>query len=356
MAFFNDKWTIVNIDLDNMLLFRKSTNDILLDKIAKSANVSSKESIIKNVLEEYDIAIGLKNELYIIYQSQEMHLILTILSDDKREDIRLTSEPIPEVIDLNIVVNDNRVHIIYIIKLQDEEGKYRIYHNYYDGKDWETYIVEDIIAKKVLNPMKLIQEENNIILAYYNHDKDIELKEFGLEMLKWSDTFKLADNPNEKLYIDMIKKDDIIHLGYCEFQNENLVIKYEKFRYSDKAYKRELEKVVSNEGSLSHPTIILYENNIWITWVELNKVMSRMSDDGGLNWSDSMYTWNSGTDIDFVRYKYLTVTLEKDRTLDYSFGSVYPEIKFMGFGMLDDATELPIKKKDYMNLPRMPRI
>ena len=36
---------------------------------------------------------------------------------------------------------------------------------------------------------------------------------------------------------------------------------------------------------------------------------------------------------------------EEDRILDYSFGSVYPEIEFIGFGPLDNASEIPVKNK-----------
>lgn len=353
MAFFNDKWTIVDIDLNNILMLRKSTNDILLDTISKDTNISKKDSIVKDILEEYDVDIGLENELYIIYQNKEMHLVLTILKGEERKDINLTLDPIPEVIDLNIKVMKDKIHIVYIIKIEDEKRLYRIYHNYYDGKDWETHIIKDIIAKKVLNPIKLIEEEENLFLAYYNNDKEIELKEFDGKTIEWSKAFKLVDNNNEKLYIDMIRKDSIIYLNYCEFQNDNLVIKYERFRYIDGVYKKEVEKIISNEGSLSNPTIIFYNNNLWVTWVEVDKVISRISEDGGENWSTYMYMWNQKNDIDFVRYKYLSKDSKKDIIFDYSFGSVYPEIKFIGFGSVENTTKIPIKKKNSMNLTIM---
>lgn len=350
MTFFNDKWTIVDINLDKVLMFRKSTNDILLDTISKGTNISKKESIVKDTLEEYDIAVGVKDELYIIYQNKEMHLVLTILKDEKREDINLTAEPIPEVIDINIKIKKDKIHIVYIIKIEDEKNQYRIYHNYYDGKRWDTYIVKEIIAPRVLNPIKLIQEEDNIFLSYYTNDKEIEIKNFNSEIMEWSEASKLADNNNEKLYLDMIKSDNMIYLTYCQFQNDNLVIKYERFRYINESYKRELEQVISNEGSLSHPTIIFYNKNLWIAWVETDKVISRISEDKGENWSANMYMWNQKDKIDFVRYKYLSKKLTDENQLDYSFGSVYPEIKFIGFGNLRAATKIPLKKINSMNL------
>ena len=352
MTFYNDKWIITNMDTEEILLLRNSNSSIILDRIRKDTNISSKESIASGILEEYDCAIGSRGEFYIIYQSKEMDLILTVIDGEDRKTIKLTSEAIPEVIDLNIIVQDNMIHIVYFIKIEDKESKYRIYHNCYDGRDWSVFIVEEIIADKVLNPMKLIKDEKGLILTYYNNDLEIELKEFKLEGLKWSSAFKLVKNPNEKLYLDMIKYKGNIHIVYCEFKEGNLVIKYEKFNYSNKGYESNIEKIISNEGSINNPTLIIYENNLWISWVELDKVMSRISEDYGKNWSESIYSWNRSKAIDFVRYKYLSMDYDESRILDYSFGSIYPEMEFIGFGPVNNASETPIKNKP-IKIPRI---
>lgn len=342
MGFYNDRWIIANTNPVEILLLRQSSNDILLDRIKKDTNISTKESIVRDILEEYDCDIGSKGELYIIYQSKEMDLVLTVIDGEDKREIKLTSESIPEVVDLNIIVEDNKIHILYLIRIQDDESKYRIYHNYYDGQDWSVVVVTEILANKVLNPIKLIKGETKLLLTYYNNDLEIELKEFDLETLKWSRGLQLVKNPNEKLYLDMIKYKDSIHLVYCEFQEGNLVIKYEKYNESEGSYEKIIEKIISNEGSHNNPTIIIYENKLWITWVELDKVMSRVSDNYGTNWSESIYSWNSSKMVDFVRYKYLSMDQE-DSILDYSFGSIYPEMEFIGFGSLDNASEILIK-------------
>lgn len=352
MGFYNDNWIIVNINSEELLLLRKSTNDILLDKINKDTNISTKESIVRNILEEYDCDIGSKGELYIIYQNKEMDLLVTVLTGDDKNEIKLTSEPIPEVIDLNIIIKDNKIHILYLIKIEDEEFKYRIYHNYYDGKDWRNFLVEEIEARKILNPIKLIKEKDNLLLGYYINDFEIELKKFDLKELKWSEKFNLIKNTNEKLYLDMMKFEDKLHLIYCEFKEGNLVIKYEQFTDFKNKYVREIENILSNEGSINCPTIIIYEKELWITWVELDKVMSRKSHDYGISWSKSIYSWDSSKNIDFIKYKYLSIIPEKNRVLDYSFGSVYPEIEFIGFGPLNKVSKVPIKNKS-INPPKI---
>ncbi|WP_313758815.1 hypothetical protein [Tissierella sp.] len=353
MTFYTDKWTIAEMDSNNIMLFRKSKEDILLERITSDININSKEIIVKDALEEYDIAIDLKNNIYILYQNKEGHLILNILGEKKKEEIQLTLDGLPEVFDLNIIIKDEVIHIFYLIKALDVEEKYKIHHYYYKGNKWNDYMVGEITVNKVLNPIKLIQTDNNILLSYYSNNKVIELKEFSVDKLEWSSKSVLVDTENDKLFLDICIMDDIIHLIYCEYSFGNLVIKYNKFHYDNGKYIRYNEETISNEGSSSHPNIIFFQNKLWITWVELNKIMSRCSEDKGESWEQILYMWNESRDIDFVRYKYLTITPKDDVQLQYSFGSIYPEIRFMGFGPLDNVVEVPVKKKKLMSIPRI---
>ncbi|WP_313233956.1 hypothetical protein [Tissierella praeacuta] len=353
MTFFTDKWTIAEMNSNNIMLFRKSKEDILLERITSDINANSKEIIAKDVLEEYDIAIDLKNNIYILYQSREGHLILNIFGEKKKEKIQLTSERLPEVFDLNIMIKDEIIHIFYLIKALDAKEKYKIHHYYYNGSIWNDHIVGEIIVNKVLNPIKLTQNHNNILLLYYNNNKVIELKEFSIDKLEWSSKKVLIDTESDKLFLDICIIDDIIHLTYCEYSFGNLVIKYNKFHYDNGIYVKYSEETISNEGSPSHPNIIFFQNKLWITWVELNKIMSRYSEDRGESWEQTLYMWNESRGIDFVRYKYLTITPKDNVQLQYSFGSIYPEIRFMGFGPLDNVVEVPVKKKKLMSIPRI---
>lgn len=349
MTFLTDKWTIAKLDLNHIILVRKSKNDVLMETIVGDTSISSKEILARDILEEYDLAIDNPNSIYIIYQNKEMDLILITVKDRKTEEVKLTSYPISEVFDLNIMVRNKTIHILYQIKTQ--EKNYTIEHHYYDGNKWTDYVVEEIIAKRALNPLNLILTENKILASYYSSDNNIELKEFNLNKLEWSTPIKLVTTVNDKLYLDMIKIDDTIHLTYCEFIDGNLIIKYERLSYDNGEIRKDSEESISNEGSPHNPTLIFYEDKLWITWVELDKIMSRYSENNGDNWG-YIYMWNNSRNIDFVRYKYLDILPEEGIILNNSFGRIYPEVAFMGFGPTDKAIEIPIKKKKLMNLSR----
>jgi len=349
MTFFTEKWAIVKMNLENILLVRKSKKNIFLEKIIESSEKN--KEIANDVLEEYDVALSQPNIIYIIYQNQEKHLILNVLKENKTEKIKLTLEPLPDIFDLNIETKDKEIHIFYLLRLGDRIGKYEINHHYYDGSKWRDYLVEEIQVGKALNPIKILPIDRGVLLSYYRNEKEIVIKRFSTEKLEWSNAINLVVSNTEKLYLDMIMIDSIIHLTYCEFMDGNLVVKYSKLNieHKDKTYE---EQYISNEGSPSHPTIIYFSNKLWITWVELNKVISRCSDDKGETWG-ALYMWNNSRNIDFIRYKYISMDKEDDKILNNSFGSIYPEISFIGFGNVEDATEIPLKKKTFMTLTRI---
>ncbi|WP_310444694.1 hypothetical protein [Tissierella sp.] len=329
-----------------MILVRKVKSEILMDRLGGDKDTNRTEVIASNILEEYDVTIVNPNKIYIVYQNKDMHLILVTIKDSKIEEIQLTVDPILEVFDLNILTNNNTIHIVYQTRISVDEQKYYINHHYYDGNKWFNYTIDEITAQRALNPFKLIGLDDKLLLSYYKSSFTIELKEFSFSKLEWSDGIKLVDTPTEKLFLDMLKIDEYVHLSYCQFIDGNLVVKYERLSFAGGIEQN--TEIISNEGSPSYPTIIFYEDKLWITWVESNKVLSRYSGDRGQSW-ESVYMWNSSRSIDFLRYKYLTIIPEKDVILNHSFGKVSPDIEFIGFGSTANALEIPLKKKKFTN-------
>lgn len=341
MAFYTDKWIVLEKDEKNILLFRKSQSNVTMEKIVGNIEDNEKENLCEDVLEEYDINIESSGDIYFLYQNKEMHLILKIRKEDKTEEVRLTREPIPEVYELNILLKDKGIHIVYAMMLK-EPGKYVIYHHYYNGKIWDSFILEDIEAKKILNPIKIIKDKDYITISYIDNNKNIMIKKFNSKKLEWEDSIKLIATDKEKVFLDMIKVNEDYHFAYCEYMNENLVVKHEKFSFSGNEFKKISEDTLSNEGAPSYPTLILYNNRLWVSWVELNKVISRYYNSENKNWED-IYMWKETINIDFLRYKYLSLEEKDNIILNYSFGKTYPEVRFLGFGVTENTEIVPIK-------------
>lgn len=350
MAFFTDKWVIANINGKKILLVRSSKKGLILEEIVENSS-ANKIEFISRILEEYDATMDGPDNIYIIYQDLDMHLVITAIRGSNREDIKLTSEPMPELYNLYISVEDNNINIIYIVKLKDPE-KFSIYHHYYKENKWDTFIVSDIIATKLLNPIKVVKDKKGLKIIYINRNKEICISSFDFDNLVWSEPVKLVDNEDELVYLDMIIIDEIYHIVYCQYIDYKMVIKYEKIKDDNEELIIYNEEIISNTGSPSYPTLLLYENKLWVVWIDSDKIYSRKSIDEGKNWG-SLLVWQESRNIDLVRYKYLTLLQEKNTIIDYTFGSIHPEIRFLGFGPEDKAREVATKKKDSIYIPNI---
>ncbi len=48
---------------------------------------------------------------------------------------------------------------------------------------------------------------------------------------------------------------------------------------------------------------------------------------------------------EIVRYKYIDKFSDDRNNLDYSFGTIKPDIEFVGFGFIENAVKVPLKKE-----------
>lgn len=342
MSFFTDNCTIIEIDEQNIFLIRKYLNNLYLDRLVGNSNINSRELITKDILKEYSVDIDNKNNLYIVYQNQKGYLVMDTIKNKTIESKVLTEKGLSEVYNLKMIIKNKIVHIFYMIKLQEKNNRYGIFHMYLREKQWQSNKIIEIEETKIINPFTVLESIDRISILFYRENKIIEIKNLNLETFMWSDEKSLVESKNNKLFIDSLEILDTIHLVYCEFIQEKLVIKHNRINRIDNVLHKE-ESIISNEGNASYPTILFYDNKIWIVWVELNKIMSRYSNDMGKTWSNVIYTWNNTKNINFVRYKYLSKEVREGILLNYSFGTIYPEINFLGFGEMEDTVEIPLK-------------
>lgn len=337
MAFYTDKWIVLEKDEKDLMLFRKINKDITMEKIVGEVDKNDKECLCEDTFKEFDIEIDKKGNIYLLYQNDEMHLILKVFKEDKWETIKLTDKPIAEIIHLNIAIIDEKINILYAIATI-EKNNYKIYHHYYYSNRWNTFMIEELNAEKILNPIKVLKTEKNLVVSYIK-GKDIFIKTFQFNNLKWSEKIKLTNTENEKIFLDIINVDDIYHTSYCEFIDDRLVVKYKKISLKDMSNMIIQENTLSKKGSPSYPTVISYKGQIWVVWLELNKVYSRMLNEGGDGFGP-IYLWKESINKDIVRYRYKRKDKNNDVILDYSFGKVYPEVQFLGFGPTNKAKQI----------------
>ena len=353
IAYFNDKILLISDSLNNINLFRLNHGKIIRHYFDNKMETMSKEIVVENAFLEYDVSIDTEDNIYLIYQDTSFDLILIFLKDEEVETIKLTGEPIFEVYYLNLINIDKEFHIFYSILLKGWERRYRIYHHYFDGRVWITNIVDEINVKEILNTLKIINDDKELIIAYYEkmEHEQIYMKSFSLDQKKWGEKIKLTEDESSKLYVDVLLKEDKLNLVYSQYYEGNLIIKYERFSYIDGKVQKEREETLSNPENAQEPILIYYDEKLWVVWLEYENVMSRYSDDDGTTWS-SIYLWNQSKEEDIVKYKFYSGYQTDEKMLNYSFGKIHPDIKFIGFGSLNSTTQIPLKKKMIFKIPK----
>ncbi|MBZ2175298.1 hypothetical protein K8M07_08560 [Schnuerera sp. xch1] len=358
MTYYKDKLSLISDSIDNIDLFRLLDYKIIRYHFDNRIQIYDEEVISTEVNSEFDVSIDEDDVIYLVYQNSELDLILTLINDREVEHIKLTRNPIPEVYYLNIYIYNGEPHIFYFILLSQKEKKYRLYHHYPCKDGWITNIIDEITVNQVLNSISIFNIGNDLLLAYYDviEHEQIYIRIFDLEKKEWGEKVKLTSTEEDKLYLDFIYKDNKIHLTYCQYEEGNLVVRYERFDYSNGFMVKEVEDTISNPENPQYPTIIYYGEKLWIVWMEYDNVISRYSDDIGNIWSP-IYLWNESKGNEIVRYKYYKVQNKSNTILNYSFGKLSQGIRFVGFGEIDDVSEIPVKKKNQMKfLKNLPKI
>ena len=344
MIFYDNNLILVENSSKNLYLFTLYDGIITKYYFENKKNIVDETKMSEDVLIEYDVSIDCEDNIYIIYQNKDYHLILMIITGEEVKKIILTEEPMPEIYNLNLKIIDGKPHIFYCVLLSNIDKEYRIVHHYYNGKQWKTYIVQDIKVNQVLNPINILEYREELILIYYDYKSSDEIycNIFKLTEGKWTTQYQLTNNPNPKLYLDSLFIEEQLHLVYCEYK-ETLAVKYERYEYGDNFIKKEIEEELSNWENINWPILIYFENILWIIWAEYENIMSRYSLDNGENWSP-IYLWRDSKHKDVFKYKYLTKN-KVNNILNHSFGTAKPDIAFIGFGSLNNTIEIPLKKK-----------
>lgn len=340
MTYYNDKLSLVVDSLDNTSLFMISNRNILKHYFDKELNAMNKEIIVEGVFLEYSTSIDKNDNIYLVYQDMSFNLILTQLKGRKLEKTILSDKPISELYYLELIINE-KPHIFYYKSLKESKKQYGIYHSYFNGKDWVISIVDKINVNQLLNPMRIIKKEKEIILAYYDkiEDEQIYIKSFNISTEQWERKIQLTSSKNSKLYIDILLKDEKLNLVYSEFQRGNLIIKYERFNYINNKVVKEKEHKLSKLENPQEGTLIYYDKKLWVVWIEYDNVMSRYSEDNGETWS-SIYLWKESKREDIVKYNFSRENKKDENILNHSFGRINPAIKLIGFGDLEGVTKI----------------
>lgn len=350
MAFSNQNSGIITDSMGNLYNFLLDNNEITLIYFDKLMGSVEKKVVAKNCKDEFYTIIDQYDNVYLAYhESGKSVQFLSFIKGMMQSDT-IQSNLQSKVYNLRIINDYEEVNVFYCIPKEDSAGQFVMYHSQRIKNKWVTKEIGSIKIYDILNPFEVVKIKDELILGYYDFIEGAEqlfIKKYNLLEYKWSDGTQLTSSINKKLYFDLLTIDGDLHVTYCEFFDGNYVVKYESFNLNHEEPHQVNSHVLSNPSNCTHPTLINHKDKLWNAWIEHDNVISAFSEDKGHNWSEP-YLWNESKTEIFNRYMFSSNETNTNRiyNLNYSFGKQYPDISFLGFGNLNETTEIPLKKKE----------
>ncbi|NLY44820.1 MAG: hypothetical protein GX053_02355 [Tissierella sp.] len=252
MVFYNNRVSIADVNGKEIYLVRNIDNQLILNYYSYNGDIVE-VILADNFLDEFDILIKDDDSIYLIYQDKQYNLNLMIVKGDNRTNHKLTAEKFPKIYELNLILHNDNLSMIFLYPVKNAHNIFQIEHNLLKDDKWHSYLVDQVRVSQVLNPIKLINKDENLFLAYY-YENQICLKSFSENDGEWKESIVLTDN-KEKLYLDMIYDNGYFHLVYSEAVDGNYIIKYKMFKYNTSLIE-EHEADISRKSNSSNPTII----------------------------------------------------------------------------------------------------
>ncbi len=347
MPFYKQPGFIIQDSLGNLHNIVWSNGSIVLTCFDKTIGQNDKKILTNNATIEFDVISNPLDEMYVLWKNNDGSINLISNQEGEWKNSVFVEPNSFRILNLNITEIEGIMHIIYCLASNEDQNTYKICHHYLNEGNWEISEAGKIKTQQILNPLNIIEYSNKLILVYYDLINDVEqvfMKMFNSKNCEWEESIQLTNSPNKKLYMDILIIQDTFHLTYCEYDNRNFIVKYEKHKYIKENISKLLEKEISNPANCSYPTLIFYENKLWNVWTEFNYLVSRYSNNNSESWSP-IYVWKNSKTTNFLRYKFMeNAKCINDYKFNYSFARM-EDLSFIGFGSLEEAVETPIKKK-----------
>lgn len=348
MAFLNTDSSLIIDNTGDIYNFKLTEGGVELIVHEKFTNQTKEPLIISTDVLEYDVSISDKDEIDLFCKKKDKSLSIYRLNDNDWIESKISKELDLDICGLKITSLNGSTHIFYYMKSLENLGRLNIYHHYLKNGKWNTNIVKEVYESKIIKPIEIIKGKDEIIIGYYDlgqYSEDIFIKKFNIGNNTWGESINLTRDEKIKLYLDMLYLNENIHITYSEYQDENLIIKHKRVNSNFKEIDNISENTLSNQTNCTYPTLISERGLLWVVWTEYESVVSSYSNDGGITWSNP-YIWSDSKEEDFTRYKFKTSSMgvRKNYEMSYSFGKLYPELSFLGFGDLNRAVESEKKK------------
>lgn len=293
MSFVNKLSTILRLS-NKDICHIYSNKDLIFDYMDKDDNLVFSNSLISsNNIDFTNSYFDLDDHdnIYGIYKDNSLNLVE--LKNDSKEIVQ------SEIFSYNYKKFDlmfpyikrvkNNTHILYYVYNNNATNTCALFHHYnYNGTWVENKI--DFINHLVLNNFTVLWSNNCPIVFYFNLVNGFEevfLSKFDINTLTWCTPIQITNSSKKKIYLSVLKDSmNFYHLTFCEEVDNGYAVKYINGYLTDDKLDINISTYITKSSACRFPSLLKYQSNIYLMWVNYQRLNTCVSTDLGKTWSN----------------------------------------------------------------------
>lgn len=242
-----------------------------------------------------------------------------------------------------IKIIEDIIHIFYYLHINKQNNKCHLVHLFHKEKDtgkdvWHINMLLETTYIKFVNPFYVLSMGKCFYIPFSSLVKgftQLFVIPYDAQSIEGQKPIQITNSTIEKIYLyGLSTKDNFLHIVWSEFNETGLTVKYTKISQLETKIEEPSNIVsLSERSNCSFPILLYYNNVLWCTWTQMNKLYACYSKDLGEKWSLPLLRQES-QNINFKLYGYRTNYIKDHQNIfcDYLYGTLYPKINFLGFG------------------------
>lgn len=312
MSFINKCSTIIRLSNQEILNIYND-NNIKFEYFDKNKNLLHSNTISNSSDLDFTNSyfnLSSDDNIYGIYKKNSLNLIeiKNKGSEIIKKEILTYNYKKFDIIFPYIKILNNDIHILYYVYNNNSSNTCALFHHYKKGKIWSENKI-DFINHIVLDNFKVLWINNNPIVFYFklvNGYEEVFSSRFNKSTLSWSNPIQITNSGRNKLYLSILKDNmNFYHLTFCENVDNGYAVKYINGYLNEYNLDINISSYISKPSTCRFPNLIKHKSNLYLIWVDHERLYSCNSSDLGKTWTNPIID-DFSLDEDFTRANFIS--------------------------------------------------
>lgn len=292
MGFINECSTIIRRSKKDMFNFHLNKN-FGYDYFDKNENLISSNTILNQKLDftKYYLTLDYDDSLYGVYIDNGIKLININQNSSSFSTKNLLTYnntkfdiAFPYIKRINI-----DFHLLYYVYSNNYSSTCALIHHHNHNGMWTENKI-DFIDNIVLNNFCVLWTQDCPIVFYLkliNNCEEVFLSRYNVNTLTWSKPIQITNSKKNKIYLSVLKDSmNFYHISFCENVDNAYAVKYINGYLMENKLDVNVSKYITGPSSCMYPNIIKHQSDIYLMWVNYNRLYTVISKDFGKSWSE----------------------------------------------------------------------